>query len=170
MDPASFTPKVFDPNAPKVLDLELSQKLIRAAPKLGRTPNGDIVVQMGEQLACALAKLAEGSTAVVTAQNDATRYQREAETANREVATMNTQLAQVREERDGVKAQMAALEADAAKLREAIGLLTTLKPTMVVRPDDLVGMVQEIVRDLQPKKRGPKAKVVPMPDERRAAQ
>lgn len=134
MDPATFTPKVFDPNAPKVLDLELSQKLIRAAPKLGRTPNGDIVVQMGEQLACALAKLAEGSTAVVTAQNDATRYQREAETANREVATMNTQLAQVREERDTAKACVVVLEAELAELKKPV----------------------------EPKKRGRKAKVVQM--------
>lgn len=140
--PESYAPKATDPNAPKTLDLDLARKLAKAAPKYGRMPNGDVVSQMGEQLACALDRLEQGSTAVVTAQNDATRYQRESENANREVQTMMTQLAQVREERDALRVKVAALE----------GELTVLKTPPA------------------PKKRGPKAKVVPINPQREAAQ
>lgn len=143
MIPEDFSPRPSDPNAPKTLDLDLARKLAKAAPKYGRMPNGDVVTQMGEQLSCALDRLEHGSTAVVTAQNDATRYQRESENANREVQTMLTQLAQVREERDALKAKVAAMEGEIATLKTPVA----------------------------PKKRGPKGKVVQLHNpEQKAAQ
>jgi hypothetical protein len=45
---------------------------------------------------------------------------------------------------DRVQAQRDELVAKNAALREAIGLMTTIKGDMVMRPDDPIGMAQEV--------------------------
>lgn len=142
MDPAQFLPAAVDPNAPPKLDLDLARKLCNASRTYQRLPNGDVMVAMATQLKCALDRLQEGTSAVTSAQNDVTRYQREAENANREVQAMTAQLGSVREERDTLKDKVAALEKDIASLKA---------------PPELPK-----IEALAPKKRGPKAKVVPI--------
>ena len=148
-DPETYAPKPVDPNAPKVLDIDLARKMANGAPKYARLPNGDVMVKIGEQLNCALDELQKGSSSVTAAQNDVMRYQREAETANREVRDMQAQMTPLREERDRLQAEIDALNA-----------AQTVPPGVASPP---LGTA--------PKKRGrPKGNVVQMDHQQKAAQ
>ena len=49
--------------------------------------------------------------------------------------------------RDAI-AEIRRLRGEASELRQAIGLATTAKPSMIIRPNDPIGMMQEVVADL----------------------
>jgi hypothetical protein len=134
-----YLPKPVDPNAPKVLDLALCRQLIARAPRFSMQPAGDTIREFAEQLQLAMNEIGGTSTKIVTAQNEATRYQREAETANNETRVANQALILAREELAKMKAKVA--------------------PVAVVSVDSAPS-VEKV-----PKKRGPKAKVVPMQTE-----
>lgn len=135
--------KTPDPAAPKKLDLQKCRGLIARAPKFSRLPTGDTIVEFAEQLQLAIAEVGGASTQIVNAQNEAMRYQREAEAANSDVRTANQQLVAVREELRQAKDELMRLKAAAA---------TT----------------ETVKQAAEPKKRGPKAKVVPMVVEKKA--
>lgn len=128
-----FIPKQVDPAAPKTLDLAECRRLITAAPRHAFTPSGGMLVSFGEQLQFALNEISGAAGKVVAAQNDALRFQREAETANAELRAAHLALIAAREELAQLKTQQA-------------NLLNAQKPAEVPVA----------------KKRGPKAKVVPM--------
>lgn len=132
-----YIPKPVDPNAPKVLDLALCRQLIARAPRFSMQPAGDTIREFAEQLQLAMNEIGGTSTKIVTAQNEATRYQREAETANNETRVANQALLQAREELAALKAKV---------IPDA--------------PPESAAVVEKV-----PKKRGPRAKVVPMQTE-----
>lgn len=142
-----YLPKPVDPSAPKALDLSLCRQLISRAPKFSMQPAGDTIREFAEQLKLAMDELGGTSTKIVTAQNEAMRYQREAEAANNETRAANQALIQARDELKEAKDQLEAVRQDLAAVKWKA-------------PDEPV-KVQ--------KKRGPKAKVVPMVSEQKVA-
>ena len=126
--------KPVDPNAPKVFDPGMAQRLIRTFPRFAASPHASIIVPLGEQLQCAVALIDGANALAVSARGDAVRYEREANVANTEVKTMQALLVTAREERDAARRELDSLKAAPA-------------PVEV------------------PKKRGRRAKIVPMDKE-----
>ncbi len=137
-----------DPNASPTLDLARCQQMIRSAPQHARFPLGDVVQRMAEQLKCAVDELGTISTKITDSNNQMLRYQKEAETANAEVRTMQSMLGTAREDLRVAKEELAALRAKVAEEEKA----------------------RTAAAAEAPKKRGPRAKVVPIETPKAAAQ
>ncbi len=60
------------------------------------------------------------------------------------LADRDEQLAAMTEERDKVFAELCASQAMVEELTQAVGLATTIKGDMLIRPDDPIGMMQEV--------------------------
>lgn len=142
-DPRVEQPR--DPNAPKVLNIAHAHQLVRNADKWLRNPGGAVIAEIAGQLGCALAALGEVDTKIVSAQNNAMRYQREAEQANKDVLAMQAEVATARE-------QVAKLTAEVELLRPK-----PKKPKESTEP-----VVTSLVALKARKKPGPKPKIVPM--------
>jgi hypothetical protein len=93
-----YLEKPTDPNAPKVFDLQKAQRLLVAAEKYGRLPNGDFVKEMAEQLRLALADTNSAGARVTNALAEATVQQRAAETAKVDLRNALAELANARDE------------------------------------------------------------------------
>jgi hypothetical protein len=133
-----MTPDTDQPGAAPTLDRAKCRTLINWVPNAVRLPHYQQVRDLGDQLQAALTLIANSDTRVDNAQNETLRYQRELETANAEVR-------QLREEVITLRA--AQVKAPAA----------TSKPSAAAPEVNVPAATPPA-----PKKRGPRAKVVPI--------